>query len=131
MRAGVLNEVSIEEELEASSRGPLGPWVRLLCQFFRFGFFFCLLTILRAVALVGHSVHVDALVGHSIHVIALVGHSTNRGKKHSALADGAPLIKNKKGEFAPDLHAQAIAKKAIAAHKKNSAQADESLASRM
>ena len=49
--------------------------------------------------------------------------SPNRGKKYSALADGAPLIKNKKGEFAPDLHAQAIAKKAIAAHKKNSAQA--------
>ena len=49
----------------------------------------------------------------------------NRGtkKKHSALADGTPLIKNKKGEYAPDLHAPAIAKKAVAACKKNSAQA--------
>ena len=47
----------------------------------------------------------------------------NNKKKHSALADGTPLIKNKKGEYAPDLHAQAIAKKAVAAYKKNSAQA--------
>ena len=40
-----------------------------------------------------------------------------------SLADGTPLIKNKKGEHVPDLHAQAIAKKAVAACKKNSAQA--------
>ena len=44
----------------------------------------------------------------------------NTKKKHATLADGTPLVKNKKGEFVPDAHAKSIAMKAVAAHKKSS-----------